>query len=87
MADTPDWIARELAGLRQLRDETRLQIHLARAEAREAFDELEKRWHQLEARLQAVREGSREDLGEIREAAKLLAGEIRDGYRHLKSLL
>lgn len=87
MADSPDWFARELEGLRQLRDEVRLQVHLGKADAREAWDEVEKRWHQLEARLRVVREGSREDLGEIREAAKLLAEQIRDGYRHVKSLL
>ena len=87
MPDTPDWIARELDGLRQLRDEVRVQLHLGKAEAREAWDEIEKRWHQLEGKLQAVREGSREDLGEIRETARRLAREIRDGYRHLKSLL
>jgi hypothetical protein len=87
MPETPDWIARELDGLRQTRDEVRLQLHLAKAEAKEAWEEVERRWHQLEGKLQVVREGSREDLGEIREAAKRLAREIRDGYRHLKSLL
>jgi hypothetical protein len=87
MPDSPDWIARELEGLRQLRDEVRLQIHLGKADAREAWDEVEKRWHHLEAKLRVVREGSREDLGEIRTTAKQLAREIRDGYRHVKSLL
>jgi hypothetical protein len=87
MSETPDWIARELAGLRQIRDEVRVQLHLGKAEAREAWDEVEKRWHQLEGKLQAAREDHRGDLDEVRETAKRLAREIRDGYRHLKSLL
>lgn len=87
MADLPDWLAREIEGLRQLRDEARVHLHLARADARAGFEDVEKRWHQLEGKLKVLREESRADLAEIREAAGLLAQEIRDAYRHLKSLV
>jgi hypothetical protein len=87
MSDTQDWIARELEGLRQLRDEVRVQLHLAQAEAQEAWQDAEKRWHQLEGKLRLVRDASREDLAELRAGAKELAREIRDKYRHVKSLL
>jgi predicted anti-sigma-YlaC factor YlaD len=82
-----DWLSEELDGLRQLRDEVRVQMHLARADARDAWEELEERWRHLEARARAVREGHAEDLAEIREAAGRLARELRDGYRRLKTLL
>ena len=80
-------ITEDVEGLRQLRDELRVQLHLGKAEAQERFGKLESTWQHLEARLKVIREESSEDLSEIREAAGLLVGEIRDGYRHLRSLL
>lgn len=74
----------ELDGLRQMRDELRLQVELGRAEARDAWEGLEKRWQHLEGRTKQLRDSSREDLAEIREAASLLMEEIREGYRHLR---
>ena len=87
MAGIPDWLSRELEGLREMRDELKLQLHLGKADAKEAFEGVEKRWQHLEAKLKLLREGSKEDLAQIGEAAKLLTEEIRDGYRHLKKLL
>ena len=80
-------ITEDVEGLRQLRDELRVQLQLGKAEARERFEKLESTWQHLEARLKVIREESSEDLGQIREAAGLLVSEIRDGYRHLRSLL
>ena len=87
MAQEPHRITEDVEGLRQLRDELRVQLHLGKAEARERFEKVEKTWQHLEARLNLIREESSEDLSQIREAAGLLVSEIRDGYRHLRSLL
>jgi SMC interacting uncharacterized protein involved in chromosome segregation len=87
MAQETHRITEEVEGLQRLRDELRVQLHLGKAEARERFEKLEKTWQHLESRLKPIREESGEDLGQIREAAGLLVGEIRDGYRHLRSLL
>lgn len=80
-------LTEDIEGLKKLRDELRVQLHLGKAEARERFEKLEKSWQHLEARLKVIREESGEELGQIREAAGLLVGEIRDGYKHLRSLL
>jgi hypothetical protein len=87
MAEVPEWLTKELEGLRQLRDEARLQLHLARADAREVFDGVERQWQHLEGKLDVLRRETRGDLAEIGDAARLLAEQIRDGYRHLKTLL
>jgi hypothetical protein len=87
MAEMPEWLKGEIEGLRQLRDEVKLQLHLGAADARLAFDQVEKRWQHLEGKLKALGEASKDELGEIGEAAKLLAREIRDGYQHLKKRL
>jgi hypothetical protein len=87
MAEVPEWLAKELESLRRMRDEAKLQLHLGKADAQAAFQDVEKRWQHLEGRLKVLREETRGDLSEIGEAAKLLTQQIRDGYRHLKSLL
>jgi hypothetical protein len=87
MAEMPDWLESEIEGLRRVRDEVKLQLHLGAADARQAFEQVEKRWQHLEGKLKVIREESKGDLAEIGEAAKRLAREIRDGYQHLKRLL
>lgn len=77
----------EIDKLRELRDELRVQAELGRAELRDRWHELEKGWHQLEGRLKLAREGAREDSQNVREAARLLAAELRDSYEHLRKRL
>jgi hypothetical protein len=81
------FLAEEMDSLRRVRDELRVQAELGRAELREKWDELEHSWHQLEGRLKVVREGAREDAQNVREAARLLVGELRDSYEKLRSRL
>mgnify|MGYP001812620711 FL=1 len=87
MSDQGERFSEELKGLRELRDEFRVQMELGRAEARERWERLEDDWHHLEAKLQLVRNESKGELEEIGEAARLLVEQIREGYRHLRSLL
>jgi BMFP domain-containing protein YqiC len=77
----------EMDTLRTVRDELNVQMHLAQAEARDRWDQLEKKWQHLEAKAQVVGEASRDSLDDIEEAGKLLLEEIREGYRSLKKLL
>ena len=87
MSEAKGFLADELDRLRELRDELRVQAKLGQAELHERFEELERRWHQLEGRMKVVREGLREDGQDVREAARLLAGELREGYEHLRKRL
>jgi hypothetical protein len=77
----------EMDRLRELRDELRVKLQLGRAELRDRFQELEKSWYQLEGRLKVAGEGAREDAQNVREAARLLARELRDSYEHLRQRL
>jgi hypothetical protein len=87
MSETPKRFQEEMDRLRELRDELRVKLQLGRAELRDRFQELEKSWHQLEGRLKVAREGAREDAENVREAARLLAAELRDSYEHLRQRL
>ena len=73
--------------LRQRRDELRLQLHLAGAEAKESWEDLEKKWGHFESKAALMRKEAKSAGAEIGEAAKLLGGEIKDGYKRLKKLL
>lgn len=84
--ETAERMSREVDSLRGIRDELRLQMHLGRAEAREHFEGLEQRWSHLEAKLRQLRDASREELDDVGAAARMLVDEIREGYRHVKSL-
>ncbi len=87
MSQAGDWMKEELEGLRQIRDELRVQSELGQAELRDRFEGLEKRWHELEGKLRVLREEASGDVENVKDAARLLAAEIRDGYKHLKSRL
>jgi hypothetical protein len=77
----------EITILKQGRDELRVQIHLGAADARDAWDKVEKNWEHLEARLKVIGEATKESAGDVEEAAKSLVDEIKAGYKHLRNIL
>lgn len=75
---------RELA---RLRDELRLQIHLAKAEVRSQWEELEKKWTLLQSRLSGLRVAKDESKREIGQAIKVLIQELGEGYLRMRDAL
>ena len=69
--------------LEQERDELRLKMHLAKADARDEWEKLEERWGDLRGKMDAVKEGASEASGDVKGAASDLAEEIRKGYRNI----
>jgi SMC interacting uncharacterized protein involved in chromosome segregation len=84
MSDENSRFNHELEELRTLRDELRVKAHLGRLEAEEAWGEVEKRWQDLEAKARQIGRESGESLVDVRAAAKLLAGELRETYQGIK---
>lgn len=80
-------LEQEMESIRRIRDELRVQMHLARAEARDLFEELEHRWHELEARFEQVADEARRPMQEAGEAARSLLAELKDGYRKIRDSL
>jgi chromosome segregation ATPase len=70
--------------LRQQRDELRLQLHLAKAEARAEWDELEKKWNHLEVRLAAVSKEAKGSATDVGAALGVVANELGRAYQRLK---
>jgi hypothetical protein len=87
MADWSKRIEEEVEELRGLRDDLRVQVHLAKMEAQERWEKAEEDWESLEGKLRQLAADSREELHEIGEAARLLASQIRESYRHIRERL
>lgn len=82
MSEFTDTLSRDIDTLRQLRDELKLKLHLAKAEARDRWDKLETKWTEIEARSAEAR---RESVKAISTATRKLVDELRDEYNELKN--
>jgi len=73
-----------LGDLKQYRDELRVQMHLAKAELRDEFEELETQWEKLQPRLEAAArdaaEAGREALDSLTEAGET----ILKGFKRIR---
>jgi hypothetical protein len=70
----------------QQRDELRVKLHLAKADARDEWEALEGKWTELQARLAQAQESAGESMQDIEAAARLLGEEILKGYERIRRL-
>ena len=78
----------ELVGkLERQRDELKLRAHLAKAEARDEWEELEVKWERLRSRLKAAGEEADVASEDVRAAASILADELKKGYERIRQSL
>jgi uncharacterized protein YjbJ (UPF0337 family) len=73
--------------LERQRDELRVQAHLAKAEAREEWEELEEKWEQLKGKLRTAGEEADDASDDVKAAASLLMDELKKGYDRIRSRL
>jgi len=76
-----------IESLKQQKDEIKLQIHLARAEARDEWPELEKKFDELRNKADALRQATGDASSDVIEAVKLVADEIRHGFDRIRKLM
>ncbi len=72
---------------KQQADEIRLQMHLAKAEARDEWEELEKKLAELKTKADVVRKEAGESSEDVLEAARLMAEEIKEGFNRIRKSL
>jgi hypothetical protein len=87
MAEIRDALKDEIEAFRELRDELRLQTKLGKAELRDRLKELERRWQKLEGRLDGIRKDAKGDAEDVKEALRLLARELKEGFEHVRERL
>jgi len=73
--------------LKQGRDELKLQIHLAKAEAADLWHETEEKWRRLRSQLDNIENGAGDTSKDVGAAAILAAEEIKRGYKRLRQYL
>ncbi|HSM61821.1 MAG TPA: hypothetical protein VK849_13525 [Longimicrobiales bacterium] len=69
------------------REELKLQIGLAKLEAKEEWEELEQKIEGLRGRLKVLGSEARETSGELGAAFDMVADEIREGFARIRKLL
>lgn len=80
-------LQRELELLAKVRDDVRLQVKLAKSEARDEWRKLESTWLGVEAELKRVGEQTKEPVKDMAAAARALMEELRSGYGRIKAQL
>jgi len=73
--------------LKVQRDEMRVQAHLARAEFRDEWDEVEKKWHKAEQKFHSMQDHAVETTAEMQRSAKVVMEEIASTYERIKKRL
>ena len=73
--------------LKRERDELRVQIHLAKTEAKDEWQELEKKWEVVENKLAALKKETKDASKDIGAALGVLSEEIANAYKRIRKKL
>jgi SMC interacting uncharacterized protein involved in chromosome segregation len=87
MAIDKEDLAQIAARLKEQRDELRVQIHLATMEAKDEWEELEKKWQQLEPRLAEAKDDIVEKSRTVGAGLEVVAEELGAAYRRIRERL
>ncbi len=87
MAEVTEQITKALEHFKQQRDELQVQLHLAKADAKDEWARLESQWDDIKPKLEAAREEVGKTAGSVGEALSLAIDELKNGYERLRSRL
>lgn len=80
-------LQRELDELARTRDELRVRIHLAKAEAKDEWHKLEDAFARVSSELARTAEDAKRPAGQIGSAARTLLDDLRRSYERIKGEL
>ena len=80
-------LSEEFEGLKRIRDELRVKIHLGKAEAKELWERSEQKLEEVESKLKFISDQAEQPLHDVGEAAQLLIEEISDGFKRIRDAL
>lgn len=69
------------------RDEIRLQLHLARQDAKDEWDDLEEQWDRFRNTLEQILRDTEESSQETRQHALKMGDELKQHYERLRKKL
>jgi DNA repair exonuclease SbcCD ATPase subunit len=73
--------------LKTQRDEIKVQAHLARAEFRDEWNEVEEKWQKAEQAFDRVQDQAIETTAEMQQSAKVIMEEVASTYDRIKERL
>lgn len=85
--DFKEQITEMMENLKQERDEIAVQLHLAKADIKDDWEELEKQWDNFKLRSEKVADAADASADDIGEALKLLGDEIKAGYEKVRKAI
>ena len=69
------------------RDELRVKLNLAKMDAKDEWDDVEKKMEALRGRMKVVSEEAKEASGDVGAAIDVLADEVKEGFSRLRKML
>ena len=87
MNDLKSTIDETIETLKQERDELRVQAHLAKAELKDEWEDIEERLKKLYAKRDELADAASEVAEDVSTAAGLLVDEIKAGFERLRKHL
>jgi hypothetical protein len=87
MTDVKEQMTKALEQLKQHRDELQVQLHLAKADAKDEWARLENQWEDIQPKLKAAREEAGRTAESVGAALGLAIDELKKGYERLRSRL
>ena len=85
--ETRETLEKMLASIKEQRDELKVQMHLGKAELKDEWEGLERKWEHIESRLDAVDKVASEAAEDVGAAVSVIAGEISEAYQRIKRAL
>jgi seryl-tRNA synthetase len=73
--------------LRQQRDELKVKIHLAKADAEDEWAKAEKKWEELKPQLESMAATGGEVAKELGGTIKEIGGDIMNGYERISKIV
>jgi hypothetical protein len=86
MSKSPD-VKELIESLERVRDEIKLKLHLAAADARDEWEELEKKLGHLRGKATSIGRVAEDAAEDVGEAVELLGKELKRGYERLRKLV
>jgi len=85
--DLKSFLQQELTRLAEIRDELKVQLRLAKADAQGEWNKLEVTWERVQVELQRFADHTKEPVHTMSGAAKQLLDELKQGYERVRSQL
>jgi hypothetical protein len=86
MSESRDLVDKLITGLKQQRDELKLQMHLGKEELKGEWDKVEGKLSKLSDDFEPVKDAIEESAESVFASLKLVAGEIKQSFDRIRDV-